>query len=1522
MLIRNITRCFLTALLLAVCAGYASAAIFVVDATSGPYTTLAAAFAAASSGGPHQIVIRAGSYSDYGLSVPSGVDQISGDDAATVIFKPPTAQIKLVDFLNLTNVNGLTIEKLTITKYRYGLTGSTVTNCTFDNLLIYNGVQGISFSGDSPSGSDGNTIQNCQIFGNDYGIVFWALVAGGSGNLIKDNTIYGNTYEGVYLTKTAAANTVHGNCFYGNKVPQGFDDMSFNPWSGNFFGDYSGSGSYLLGGGGVNWDPTPNTFDNSAHAATTIWQVNSVHTVNFDWTAAVCNPQENGLAAYSFTVNWNPNELEYQTSPKADYDPSFLGDPTQGALYTPVGGDPATGTLIFAATNYTAPGFGSGRLAFADFKAKKTGGAAITITSTYLDKNNNPLPTSNTPLGLTIQDNVKPVVQFVTPNDPVTGTHTYSDPAGTPVQLKVMIRATDNYGLAGLYYYFDGIPGWIGNFPASGLDYTTPAEVYINITVLGTEGNHVLNVFAYDGVQLSDQFDYNFKIDRTGPALTSIMLKDPSTCAPPDPEYTNDPTVNVVLVDDGTAVGGKMEFYRTGWEGPIAYNPNPTYPLPSGPSDDGSYTVYCRLYDKFGNMGNQYSDAITLNRDIPAPTGWDLAGGAAKTATPNVVGGLTNWGGTDVVLYKWSETAGDLVCGTGWLSTAVWPINVTLGGTGNRRVYFASQDKAGNISTPVYDDIELDQTPPSFTSFEVLDQTGDPCSDSWTVNVKFGWTAPDAKWVRITNGTQVVGWIDISGFISPYTYTGFIINYPTDAVCDNYNYFTGEIADDVSNIGPVANASIFVDCYAPSAGTATLSDVATGNTTFSSSKTVDVTLTGMAPDITHIRMGEASGAYGSWVDFPTSHKVQFEFASPAEAAWVKLYIQVKDCANQTSAEIYDDIVFDLTDPVINSISINAGALKTNNPNVNVAVNYTEVYPDKIMLSQDPGFALATWQAFGGASPVTVPFLLTGADGTKNVYVKIKDQIGRISTAKSDDIYLDVAPPTGSFVIVGNTSAAPGYTNTLGPVSLESIDCSADVQYMRFRNSDLSNNTGWITPPTPSWPGWNLVPGGDGLRTVQAMFKDSAGNSSSWILASIMFYGTAPSAPAAGSASGTPGGSLDLSWGAAPHAWKYIIRYTNWNDYPLYRGGQPPHPATISDGILDDVVIAPTLTHKFEGPQPDIYAISIFTMDSAGNTSVPNTDIFETNYILGDFDFDGKVEFANEFGDFASAYYRSTGQAGFEDFCDIGPTDDGTGTGYPIPNGTIDFYDLIPFGMNYDVHGAARIPGRVIDKIHAIALTAEMPEQVVAGKDYTISIISDQSSGIKGFHLVFSYDNQNLEVVNIKAGKMYDTPEKTFFFQKADGKELLMDGVIFGADARFADKEIAQITFRAKSNGVLELKDVELTIKDAEYRDIPSTFNATTIKSASPVVPTEFALLQNYPNPFNPATTIQMALPVASNYHLDIYNIVGQKVQSFSGFSEAGVVTITWDANNFSSGIYFYRMSASGFEATRKMILVK
>ncbi|HMB89462.1 MAG TPA: T9SS type A sorting domain-containing protein [Rhodothermales bacterium] len=89
------------------------------------------------------------------------------------------------------------------------------------------------------------------------------------------------------------------------------------------------------------------------------------------------------------------------------------------------------------------------------------------------------------------------------------------------------------------------------------------------------------------------------------------------------------------------------------------------------------------------------------------------------------------------------------------------------------------------------------------------------------------------------------------------------------------------------------------------------------------------------------------------------------------------------------------------------------------------------------------------------------------------------------------------------------------------------------------------------------------------------------------------------------------------------------------------------------------------------------------------------------------------------------------------------------------------------------------------------------------------------------------------------------------------------------------------------------------------------------------VPSFFQLDQNYPNPFNPQTTIRYALPQASQVRLAVYDVLGREVALLvDRLQAAGAHETNFEATDFPSGVYLYRLEAGGFVDARTMLLAK
>ncbi|MEM8484065.1 MAG: Ig-like domain-containing protein [Bacteroidota bacterium] len=89
------------------------------------------------------------------------------------------------------------------------------------------------------------------------------------------------------------------------------------------------------------------------------------------------------------------------------------------------------------------------------------------------------------------------------------------------------------------------------------------------------------------------------------------------------------------------------------------------------------------------------------------------------------------------------------------------------------------------------------------------------------------------------------------------------------------------------------------------------------------------------------------------------------------------------------------------------------------------------------------------------------------------------------------------------------------------------------------------------------------------------------------------------------------------------------------------------------------------------------------------------------------------------------------------------------------------------------------------------------------------------------------------------------------------------------------------------------------------------------------LPFQYALSQNFPNPFNPVTTIEYSIPTAEQVTLRVFNMLGREVATLvEGIQAPGIHEVQFNAGNLPSGMYVYRLEASGFNETKKLVLLK
>ncbi len=200
-----------------------------------------------------------------------------------------------------------------------------------------------------------------------------------------------------------------------------------------------------------------------------------------------------------------------------------------------------------------------------------------------------------------------------------------------------------------------------------------------------------------------------------------------------------------------------------------------------------------------------------------------------------------------------------------------------------------------------------------------------------------------------------------------------------------------------------------------------------------------------------------------------------------------------------------------------------------------------------------------------------------------------------------------------------------------------------------------------------------------------------------------------------------------------------------------------------------------------------------------------------------------------------------------------------------------------------------------------------------------------AQNVKSLAATLTYNSSELEYQDIRW-------QDTAGFVTATSTDV-NKGIIklFGASAASSSENgvVANLRFKVKKQSKVLLKELQLN-ESAQQQDV-SVANITIVtgvKRLESAIPEFYSLSQNYPNPFNPTTTISYQIKNAGHTRLAIYDVLGREVAVLvNEYKQAGYYSVQWDAHNVSSGIYFYRLTATGnagalFTETKRMAVMK
>lgn len=210
-------------------------------------------------------------------------------------------------------------------------------------------------------------------------------------------------------------------------------------------------------------------------------------------------------------------------------------------------------------------------------------------------------------------------------------------------------------------------------------------------------------------------------------------------------------------------------------------------------------------------------------------------------------------------------------------------------------------------------------------------------------------------------------------------------------------------------------------------------------------------------------------------------------------------------------------------------------------------------------------------------------------------------------------------------------------------------------------------------------------------------------------------------------------------------------------------------------------------------------------------------------------------------------------------------------------------------------------------------------QAEPGSVISIPVSIENVSDLVSIQVSLQFDDQLLTLQSIEKTGLSNDMQLIYRY---DNEEQTLRVSAAGLEPINESGTVLNILFEVADSG---LEYAEASIR---FNEILANENDVTPYSDDGIVtietlPESFTLSQNYPNPFNPTTKINFELPQSEQVSLRVYDTLGRTVAVLiDQRMDAGSHTVNFDASNLASGVYIYRIEASDFTSTQKMLLVK
>ena len=695
---------------------------------------------------------------------------------------------------------------------------------------------------------------------------------------------------------------------------------------------------------------------------------------------------------------------------------------------------------------------------------------------------------------------------------PVVIVNSYYSPSNQPEWSWTALAGADYYKVS-----FADTPDWSILDPDGNPGYIETTSTSFSPSFGLLDGEKILKVKGYDNAGNSTNVgSESIFVDTNFPTILNdgnYFLKNGS--------FPVDNTANVTDLS-GSGIASVLWAKYSG-SGILSFSADNALITNISANTDDYYTISLTVTDNAGNESVAY---YGLEWDTVGPTSPIIS---APPATPDSTP-TWNWesSGDGVGIYQYEfidrigTSTGLVDIGGGLFFTAP----EQSAGFYSLTLKLRDQDAAGNwssFSTHIIDVDTENINPPYITSDSITNDS-----------------TPTWSWTTGTGGdpTEIYQWaldnpIDWSTDTSQTSHTpgsSLIHGVHTLYVREYYNSLWGDSSSKMIN----------VDLQPPNPTAIVMTQTGTSeNTTKDTTPNFTWTTGGNGGSgIYQYRYSLNNGStYSGWSSEITSTTYTY-LTTLSDADTFNLQVQERDQAGNWSSPTTKAITIDTAPPLSPGIIINSGASYTNNANVSLSIS-GGIGTDQ-MRFYNSGWT--DYESYNSSKSITVP---TG-DGSKRVYVRLKDEAGNESTYPYDTITLDqTAPVINSFNINSN-----GVSTTSSYVTLNSSITDTTPVTMYVRNGDSGGYSGYTYSSARSW----YLTSGYGTKRVEVYYVDAVGNTTYSTLTYDMIYYGQPNLYNT-TKGDTTTGSLTVNYDAYPSE-------KGTNTYKIYTATSPTGGKTL------------------------------------------------------------------------------------------------------------------------------------------------------------------------------------------------------------------------------------------------------------------------------------------------------------------------------------------------------------------------